>query len=294
MMIEGRIAAIRSSAGRARSALFLATLVSATVCVAVWNTYFTWSRHWAALPDMAAPASGPLKDAQKRFQDLAFEEQVRLFMENKNIDVGLLGIHVSSDDIPILGGLALGLISLYQLLALRRANRDIASVLIEARHLDAGEMRAAYLAIQSELMLNAASAREKAIDSLDYVFQPIDPEQVRIAHSVKLLLYLPFIVILVATASDIYYAIAFPGEFDLNLPVTVWSVLPPALKIEIVTLDALSVLLCFVTWRYCRASFAHIRGTFTLMASFSQWYRSRFGRSIYEPPGDARGPSANE
>lgn len=231
---------------------------------------------------------------QKRFQDLAFEQQVHLFMENKDIDLALLGIRVSSDDIPILGGLALCLVSLYQLLALRRTNRDIASVLIEAKHLDASEMRLAYFGIQSELMLNATSAREKPVDTLDYIFQPVDPEQVRIAFSVKLLLYLPFIVILIATVSDIYYAVAFPGEFDLNLPVTIWAVLPLRLRIELVVLDVFGLLICFVTWRYCRASFAHIKGTFTLMASFAESYQNRFGCSIYAPLESTHRPGALE
>jgi len=293
-MIEGRITAIRSSAGRARSALFVATIVSATVCVAVWNTYFTWSRHWAALPEVANAASGPASGPQKRFQDLAFEQQVHLFMENKDIDLSLLGIRVSSDDIPILGGLALCLVSLYQLLTLRRANRDVASVLIEAQHLDADEMRAAYFGIQSELVLNATSAREKPIDTLDYVFEPVDPEQLRVAFSVKLLLYLPFIVILLATVSDIYYAVVFPGEFDMNLPVTVWAVLPLRLRIELVALDACGLLICFATWRYCRASFADIKGTFTLMASFAQAYQRRFGCSIYDPLKSAQQPGATQ
>ncbi len=283
-MIEARITAIRSSAGRARSALFVATIASATVCVAVWNTYFTWSRHWAALPEVAGAQAGPLSGPQKRFQDLAFEQQVHLFMENKDIDLSLLGIRVSSDDIPILGGLALCLVSLYQLLALRRTNHDIASVLIEAKHLDASEMRLAYFGIQSELMLNATSARERPVESLDYTFQPVDPEQVRIALSVKLLLYLPFIVILLATVSDIYYAVAFPGEFDLNLPATIWGVLPLSLRIELAVLDAFGILICFLTWRYCRASFANIKGTFTLMASFAEAYQNKYGCSIYDPP----------
>ena len=259
-MIEGRITAIRNSAGRARSALFVATVASATVCVAVWNTYFTWSRHWAALPEVAEAAPGPASASQKRFQDLAFEQQVHLFMENKDIDLSLLGIRVSSDDIPILGGLALCLVSLYQLLALRRANRDIASLLIEAQHLEASEMRTAYFGVQSELVLNATSAREKPIETLDYVFEPVDPEQIRVAFSVRLLLFLPFIVILVATVSDIYYAVAFPGDFDLNLPVAVWAVLPLPLRIELAVLDAMGLLICFATWRYCRASFADVKG----------------------------------
>lgn len=293
-MIEGRVTAIRSSASRARSALFVATIASATVCVAVWNTYFTWSRHWAALPEVADSSAGPMNGPQKRFQDLAFEQQVHLFMENKDIDLALLGIRVSSDDIPILGGLALCLVSLYQLLALRRTNRDIASVLIEAKHLDASEMRLAYFGIQSELMLNATSAREKPVDTLDYIFQPVGPEQVRIAFSVKLLLYLPFIVILIATVSDIYYAVAFPGEFDLNLPVTIWAVLPLRLRIELVVLDVFGLLICFVTWRYCRASFANIKGTFTLMASFAESYQNRFGCSIYAPLESTHRPGALE
>ena len=291
-MIEQRVGAIGSSCGRARGALFVATIVSATVLMAVWNTYFTWSRHWVGLPDAAAPAGAKVSDAQKALQKLQLQNQARAFMENKDINLGLLGIRVSSDDIPILGGLALCVISLYQVLALRRANRDIASVLIEAQRMDAAAMRTAYFGIRPELVFNAQSARDKPVDRLDYEFKVADPDKVRLAPAIRVLIYLPALASAVALLSDVYYATVFTGEFDLNYAVPVWSALPLALKGELVALDAVAAAIGFLTWRYNRASLAHILGSFTLMARFAQAYEKRFGRSIYEPLEEAGRSSA--
>ena len=85
----------------------------------------------------------------------------------------------------------------------------------------------------------------------------------------KPLLFLTFIVILMATAIDVYYEVASPGDFDLNLLVAVCAVLPTPLRIELEALDVLSLLFSFIKWRYWKGSFTNIKGTVTLMASFS-------------------------
>jgi hypothetical protein len=280
-MLEDRITDVQSSCARTRSTVFIAAIIAAMIFVAVWNTYFTWSRHWL-LPESANTASvSPTPQAQLR--DLQLQQEVREFMDNKDINLGLLGIRVSSDDVPILGSLALCIVSLYHLLTCRRANRDVASLLIEAKNAAADDMRAVYFGIRSELVFNAASAREKPISTLDYKFKPADVEHQHVATSIQILLYLPFIATATAVFSDLYYAFFFGGDYDTHFAMPVWNALSRDIRVELLALAACAIVIGLITLHYNRLSLEHIKGIFSMMTHFAHRYHERHGRSIYDP-----------
>ena len=282
-MLEDRIADVQNSCSRTRSAVFVSAIVSAIVFIAVWNTYFTWSRHWLGLPETPVSVGNQRNQTAEELRRIGIEQQVKLFMENKDINIGLFGIRVSSDDVPLLGSLALCIVVLWQVLTCRRANRDVASLLIEARNSTAPEMRAVYFGIRSELIFGAMSAREKPISSLEYKFRPTDADQRKLAISTQLLLYLPTIAICIAIASDLYYAAVFSGDYDLNFAVPVWGALPLSLKLELLVSDAFAGIIGFFAWRYNRVSVAHIKGIVVLMARFAEEYSKKHGCSIFDP-----------
>jgi hypothetical protein len=283
-MLGYRLAAIKSSCARSRTAFFATTIISGTVCLGVWNTYFTWSRHVMALPDYGSSVQGEPDDQAKRLREVALQQQVKIFMKNRDINLPLLGIHVSSDDMPLLSGLALLGCSFYQLLSWRLANRDVASLLIEAaQYLHPKWMRHVYFGIRSEMLFNATNVREKPVDDLAYRFRPVDPDHAQIARSVRFVLYLPTVAVIVAILSDVYYSFLFNGNYDLKFATAVWSALSLPLKIELVVIDTVAMGIAVVIWYFNKLAVGHLRGMFSMMASFARVYHARFTCSIYDP-----------
>ena len=291
-LLEARIAAIRTSCSRSRSSLFVSAVVSAMICVAIWNTYFTWTRHLLELPDYAVAVRPGLGQTSRELTDSQLQDQVRLLLENRDINLGLLGIRVSSDDVPILGAFALCMLSLYQVLTFRRANRDVASLLIEAQDLPADEMRAVYFGVRSDLLFNTRKVNERPVNTLKYRFEASESEDADIAYSIRLLLYLPALATALAIGSDLFYGVVFSGDFDLHIA-PVWHRLTNQLKMELIVVDLVSAIAGFFTWRYNRTSLAHINGIFALMVQFAERYSKRYGCSIYDPATAGQLPEAD-
>ncbi len=97
-LLEARIAAIRTSCSRSRSSLFVTAVVSAIILAAIWNTYFTWTRHLLELPEYGSASQLSRSPLSQELTDSQLKDQVHLLLENRDISLALLGIHVSSQD----------------------------------------------------------------------------------------------------------------------------------------------------------------------------------------------------
>lgn len=273
-----RINAIKSSCTRVRSAIFVSIVVCATALIAVWNSYFTWDRYALDPSGRGIASQSP---EQAKIRDVATLEEIRLYVDNRAVNVGLLGLRISANDLPVIAGLTLLIVSLYAALAARRANRDIAIALIETQRLGPEEMRSTYFGIRSELILNTASVSEQAISSLNYRFSPLEPEQTKIALAVALLIYLPALTILCAVASDAYYALYFyDADFGRKF---VWGIMTWSQRVELLAWDIPAVIVAALTWRYNRLVLEHMSGIMKLMAEFAASYCDAHGCSIYDP-----------
>jgi len=146
--VTGRLAAATDAQKRSRLVLVIMGIACAALIVATYNAYLSFDRSFALSVSAENPddlsktrPDGTFADVpMRRFKSddrtgpsVLNEHALRSWADNRMVSISLLGIRVSVDDAPILGTVALFVISIWFLLSVRRENNVIVYLLRDTR-----------------------------------------------------------------------------------------------------------------------------------------------------------------
>jgi hypothetical protein len=116
--IEMRVNGIKDATHRSRFVFIIMTIAAATILICQWNALVSWDRGMAF-----EEKSDNVKISEN--QKTATDEWIR----SMTINVGLLGIRVSTTDLAVIGSISLIIIMVWFFFSQRRENRAIVSLL---------------------------------------------------------------------------------------------------------------------------------------------------------------------
>jgi hypothetical protein len=147
--IKARLEAAEAAQTRSRVVILAMTVASLMIGVASYNAYLSYDSRWVL--EMAAdldtkpeaweqkgPDGQPVPLTARAFKaapkgrevpEILTEAALKSWIDSRSVSVSFLGIRASIDDAPVLGTLALFVISLWLLLAVRRENHTIGFLL---------------------------------------------------------------------------------------------------------------------------------------------------------------------
>lgn len=137
--IEVRLNGVGDATKRARLAFLVITVASCAILITLWNAYFSYTRSMALdnkklVSESTQPVSTPSPIPITEQRQLPLHEHNRRVVvaewaRNLSVSVGLLGIDINVNELPLLGSVALTIIALWYFFSLRRENRAIVSFL---------------------------------------------------------------------------------------------------------------------------------------------------------------------
>lgn len=136
--IKARLEGARAAQSQARVAIIALAVISLMMLTASYNAYLSYDSEWVRNEALAAHARPMAPDAKKTF-DLLRDEELKGWASGQQVQISLLGVHVSVDDAPVVGTFALAIVSLWLLLLMRRENYTIGFLLRDTDSLTASE-----------------------------------------------------------------------------------------------------------------------------------------------------------
>ena len=272
--IKLRLEGIRQAITRSRFTLLVLTITAGAIFVTAWNSYLSWDMGFVSQPHWSHDKNFSAEKRAERTKDIQSETsnvgsaptnvdpkdltavtdfaQQRLadeWIKNRIITVGLLGIRVSVDDLPVLGSLSLWIITIWLFYSVRRENRAIATLLRDSHRLKDWHVRyMVYQGIVHQLVLldlgrgNRPIADFKTEESTDGDTLPV------LRAAVIFLFYLPTVSIFFVVFMDILTLFYFPAPFRPSHE-PLWRLLTLWDWIKVGSMEALALaLLAFTTF----------------------------------------------
>jgi len=181
--------------------------------------------------------------------DHAQREVVAEWVKNRTITVGLLGIRVSVDDLPVLGSLSLGIISIWLFYCVRRENRAIATLLRDAHRIKDRHVRyMVYQGIVHHLVLLDLGRGNKPITDFKK-HEPAERHDLPMfRRALAVLFYLPTLSVSFVVLMDILTLFYFRAPLrPSHRPLS--ELLGPIHWIKVVSMESLALtLLVFTTF----------------------------------------------
>ncbi|MFN7925903.1 MAG: hypothetical protein U0Q16_37740 [Bryobacteraceae bacterium] len=292
-LLNTRVACIQESARRTRKALLVASVISATILITIWNLYFTWDTIYFASPTMGAEAPNSVKPTGTstdvgRLRRVRDEQTAKNFTDNWTISISLLGIRVSGSDLSILGCCTLFFASLYLTLCSRRENHEVGSLFCELRNAQEGERRLAYFGVRGSMVFISVTSEDRAFTTLEPPGE--SPASSKRASS-KLLRYpmgslsfLPSFAAIAVLLSDVYFALFYWSDNMRR-----WdeiAKLEGNYQARLVWLDVIGALLLVAIVVYNRQANSYHRGIISVMRAFKEKFETDFGRPLTSPTPD--------
>jgi hypothetical protein len=250
------LAAIAESQKRARLALFLATLASAAVLAAEWNSYLSWDRQWAELQQATAPAPWA--------REQLLRQQITSWLETNAINVTVVGLRVSVSDAAVLGSIILLVAAFYLRMTSKRENLVIASALREALLGSNVERKYVSIYIEAAAVFDRADEREGPVVDL---YLPPELRTPLVSSTHGFLIYLPALTILAIVLTDIYYALGYISPWRANDVLGVYD-LPLQYQIQLFAMDVFALIYGSIALVFCRSAHNYQLGTRQIVAQF--------------------------
>lgn len=303
--IELRLASVKEALHRTRSVFIIMTVASAAILFTLWNASFSRERtvafvglQYDALSKNSSTAPGyycqTLENAVLPIIPEPSPEPINIFGRrqetqewymSRSIQVGLLGIHVSVSDLPVIGSFSLVVVGVWSFYAQRRANRALVSLLryvtrehrdnLELRHMVFQEVRNSLLFVKTEDSdeplegLTSESAGEGVAKDEPDVFVPgAGDKRTFTGRVLKFLTYLPFWTIIAVLTRDLIALAMYSPTSGVNLRLgqIIWYEMRcdidkrlsvPGQSFILMLLFELVAVVCAVyTYRLCRRSAA--------------------------------------
>jgi len=126
--IKARLDGAKAAQSQARVAIVTLSVISLMMLATSYNAYLSYDSEWVR-KEALAPRNYPMSPEARRTFDLLRDEELRGWVSGQQVQISLLGVHVSVDDAPVIGTFALTVVSLWLLLLMRRENYTIGFLL---------------------------------------------------------------------------------------------------------------------------------------------------------------------
>ena len=136
--IKARLDGAKAAQSQARVAIIALAVISLMMLTASYNAYLSYDSEWVRNEALAAH-DRPMTDDARRTFNLLRDEELKGWAAGQQVQISLLGVHVSVDDAPVVGTFALAIVSLWLLLLMRRENFTIGFLLRDTDSLSASE-----------------------------------------------------------------------------------------------------------------------------------------------------------
>jgi hypothetical protein len=120
-----RVAASRDAQKRTRGVFLVATVVSISLLIGLYNSYFSWYIH--IVDKIKSSTTAPTTQESWIEQEL-----VNGFVAANRITISLMGVNIGMSDAAVLGSASLCIITVWWFYAARRENHLIAELLTDA------------------------------------------------------------------------------------------------------------------------------------------------------------------
>lgn len=295
LTIQLRLEGVRQAITRSRFTLLVAIIASVAIIITAWNSYLSWDTGFARLPHWSHDKSFTPEQREKRITndpekadikpekitevtDFAQQQLISEWVKNHIISVGLLGIRVSVNDLPVLGGLSLFIISVWFFFAVRRENRAIGTLLRDAYRLkDRNARYMVYQGIVHHLVLIDIGRGDEPIED----FEKEESDEIHnipfVRKALKVIFYLPPLSIFFVILMDILTLFLLPAPFrPSHEPLR--HVLDTYDWIEVGVMESLAFILMIMTFILCRRVMRFIEATGRLLSK----YRLKLKESLSE------------
>lgn len=190
--LQMRIEAAREAVKRGRLAFLVATILSLSVIVSLYNSYLSWYRGFALQTNFAS------NEVTRQAQIFLLDEWVK----NQTIAIQPLGMRVGTSDVAFLGSASLFICSLWFFFCVRRQNHVIGLLLADTDEEPREILNLVYHGISSHLVFLDTTGSDQPIASLEPSFPAQGKGIPFVRGSVKLLYLLPGITIFLCVIFD--------------------------------------------------------------------------------------------
>jgi hypothetical protein len=126
--IKARLDGAKAAQSQARVAIVALSVISLMMLTTSYNAYLSYDSEWVRKEALAAHDHPLPAEIQHTF-DLLRDEEIKGWASGQQVQISLLGVHVSVDDAPVVGTFALAVVALWLLLLMRRENFTIGFLL---------------------------------------------------------------------------------------------------------------------------------------------------------------------
>jgi hypothetical protein len=242
---------------RARVALFIASLISAAILLAEWNSYMSWDRQWAEIK------SEPVPWGQKQLLD----QQIRSWLETNAVNLAVVGLRVSVSDAAVIGSITLLMASFYVCMTAKRENAEIGMLLRAVIGYDDDIKARVLTRIRATAVFSLGYDQGAIVDSLSGHVSTAKMPSAKYMH--MLFTYLPAIAISIIVISDLYYASLYQSPWTGSQRPS-FRHLSLLYRGQLIAMDVLAVALGAWVLHLCRRAQRYQRATSSVVEQFER------------------------
>ncbi|HEY0545181.1 MAG TPA: hypothetical protein VGC91_07275 [Pyrinomonadaceae bacterium] len=317
--IKIRLEGIRQAITRSRFTFLVSIITSVAIFVTAWNAYLSWDGgfvkqpHWShddhfeslerakrlkdlenefkiAQSDLAQAKVDPQDVSELKINpaqltevtDHAQKELISEWVRNRTITIGLLGIRVSVDDLPVLGSLSLGIISIWLFYSVRRENRAIGTLFRDVYRIKDWHVRyMVYQGVVHNLVLLDYGRGNQPL--VDFKKEAGDggKEHPLLRGALIALFYLPPFSILFVIVMDVMTLFYWESPFRPSHQ-PLWRLLYPKDWVKVSFMEFVALALLFSAIFLCRGVRRYLRATETLVKEYRKELKKSMGQRFNE------------
>lgn len=255
--INLRIEAVSQSLKRARLSFLVATFVSLTVIIAVWNCYLSWYRGFVI----------PEKFGKGEVITYAQQQLVTEWVKSQTINIQPLGITVGIADAAALATISLIIIIIWVFYNTKNENYCIASLLRNTKDItDISLRKKIYHGIISNLVfLDIYNGDEPIKDLTD---MPPTTHKIFVRSTIKFLTILPAITIFIVILFDLLSVTYLPSAYRTNHP-PLWNELTSTEWLWLFIFDGSALILGLFALSLCKHILDYEKATAKIIMDYS-------------------------
>lgn len=255
--INLRIEAVSQSLKRARLSFLVATFVSLTVIIAVWNCYLSWYRGFVI----------PEKFGKGEVITYAQQQLVTEWVKSQTINIQPLGITVGIADAAALATISLIIIIIWVFYNTKNENYCIASLLRNTKDItDISLRKKIYHGIISNLVfLDIYNGDEPIKDLTD---MPPTTHKIFVRSTIKFLTILPAITIFIVILFDLLSVTYLPSAYRTDHP-PLWKHLNSTEWLWLFIFDGSALILGLFALSLCKHILDYEKATAKIIMDYS-------------------------
>lgn len=211
--INSRLELIKSAQRRSSLSYLITVIISSAFIISIYNSLFSWDKSFGfeSLPENATTK-------------LLREGIMKNWINNRMLEIDLLGLKLSVSDFTVVGGVGLFIISVWMLLNVKRENSTIGTFLIETQKLKKETKEYIFHFVSSNQIFSNVFNEDKPLSNLDQKLTYKSKKETIINKIDEVLFYFPAMAIFCSIIGDLLSLImASPIREDNTIPL--WKIL---------------------------------------------------------------------